>query len=776
MSHAWITIIFLFILVRSSAQSINKQQVLQRYDAYQAIWSKAYAHLVFNQNKYSPGDTVWFKAYFLNEDLTGVPGKQLIELNLIDSIGASKLHLLFSVYDGVGHNQFAIPDALQAGMYLVTAHSSWMKNFGPSSVFKKEIIITRDNEILPDTKPFFRVKSEGGRLIGNVSNKVSIWTHLAGSVVQIVYATGQEVGQTQIDSNGLGNIIFTPAPNASYFAQVLGESMKVELPPIEADGCSLLLQPSLEGEPARVVITSPVDSDLRKKELLIVVNTQGKILHSDVFQQESKDFVDVQIPIEKFPEGIAHLSILDQDGKLLAGRDFYIPPVRSVMANILTTNATYKNREKVKVELSLLDENGQPVQGEFSMKVLNASLFDDTENSFVDDLITLSNDRNKLHINRSDSSWVKQVDNFLILETEEVPWKKIVSNDLEKPRYTFTSGIQRMGQIYFNDPPEPVPDLTQIMFYLQKSKMRYQTFTLEKGKMGLAIPDIFETDEFFYMAHSKQKEISNIKVKWEDSLLQLPNPPAFRKTENPDRYASFNKKCRLIDKSFDIYSSSPEVIEDNVNKANEDFEDEINAADIKINLKDYVLMPTMAEVIKEVIPSVYHRKTSKKSIVRISLLSPMAMPTDDPLYIIDGIATKNTDFFLSLNPADLVSVKIVNTPKKLIPLGLMGRCGIIIVQTKRGNVREPLDDVSKLVQGICRPLAFNAQNQKHSQPNKPDFRSTIFWNPSITTDAGGKATVEFYCSDDVGELQIRIEGLATGGRPFSATHKLEVVN
>jgi hypothetical protein len=35
--------------------------------------------------------------------------------------------------------------------------------------------------------------------------------------------------------------------------------------------------------------------------------------------------------------------------------------------------------------------------------------------------------------------------------------------------------------------------------------------------------------------------------------------------------------------------------------------------------------------------------------------------------------------------------------------------------------------------------------------------------------------VEFFCSDDIGKLSIRIDGLATGGRPFTGGLELEVM-
>jgi protocatechuate 3,4-dioxygenase beta subunit len=51
-----------------------------------------------------------------------------------------------------------------------------------------------------------------------------------------------------------------------------------------------------------------------------------------------------------------------------------------------------------------------------------------------------------------------------------------------------------------------------------------------------------------------------------------------------------------------------------------------------------------------------------------------------------------------------------------------------------------------------------------------DFRPTIFWKPSIETDASGIANVEFYNSDDLTTFKVTIEGITTNGKIGNNTH------
>src|SRR3954464_13808145 len=112
--------IFLCAVFEMAAQS-NVDQWSKKFDVFQSTLKKTTLHLTFNQTKFSPGDTAWFKAYFLNEDFTYVGGKQLIDLHVVDTEGQSHLHLLFNVNDGVGQNQIALPTSLTAGIYIITA-------------------------------------------------------------------------------------------------------------------------------------------------------------------------------------------------------------------------------------------------------------------------------------------------------------------------------------------------------------------------------------------------------------------------------------------------------------------------------------------------------------------------------------------------------------------------------------------------------------------------------------------------------------------------------
>jgi hypothetical protein len=46
---------------------------------------------------------------------------------------------------------------------------------------------------------------------------------------------------------------------------------------------------------------------------------------------------------------------------------------------------------------------------------------------------------------------------------------------------------------------------------------------------------------------------------------------------------------------------------------------------------------------------------------------------------------------------------------------------------------------------------------------EPDFRSTLYWEPNITTDQNGKAKVSFYTSDIKEKYTVKIAGVDVNG-------------
>ena len=67
--------------------------------------------------------------------------------------------------------------------------------------------------------------------------------------------------------------------------------------------------------------------------------------------------------------------------------------------------------------------------------------------------------------------------------------------------------------------------------------------------------------------------------------------------------------------------------------------------------------------------------------------------------------------------------------------------------------------------GYNSPTTFQQPNYSELPPEE-DHRRTLYWNPNLTTNEDGQATIAFIPTPDCQAIFISIEGIAPDGRPI----------
>ena len=110
------------------------------------------------------------------------------------------------------------------------------------------------------------------------------------------------------------------------------------------------------------------------------------------------------------------------------------------------------------------------------------------------------------------------------------------------------------------------------------------------------------------------------------------------------------------------------------------------------------------------------------------------------------------------------------------------RAGIISITTKKGK---ELDDATRTLPardvGFASPLGYQTPaefyapayaTEKARRSMVPDYRTTLYWNPTVKLDDTGQATVEFYTSDAPVDYDITIEGITQTGKIVQRRQRL----
>jgi hypothetical protein len=100
---------------------------------------------------------------------------------------------------------------------------------------------------------------------------------------------------------------------------------------------------------------------------------------------------------------------------------------------------------------------------------------------------------------------------------------------------------------------------------------------------------------------------------------------------------------------------------------------------------------------------------------------------------------------------------------------------LIYLSLKPGAYNNSLNRVSTEVRGYYEARNFYAPaHPANDEDARPDIRTTLYWEPYITTDADGKATVTFYNADPATAVGIDVQGLTDAGIPITGTTKYEI--
>jgi hypothetical protein len=144
----------------------------------------------------------------------------------------------------------------------------------------------------------------------------------------------------------------------------------------------------------------------------------------------------------------------------------------------------------------------------------------------------------------------------------------------------------------------------------------------------------------------------------------------------------------------------------------------------------------------------------------------------EPVYIIDGVITKSSDAFLSLNPADVLTIKVIKTGGKLIRLGTLFNNGAILVRTKNNAGLNLNRENIFPIRGLL-PATKNARSVSVVKNNIPNFNACLYWN-AFQPVKSSESKINFATSDDIGDFEVKVEGVTSDGRFVTGSETFNV--
>ncbi|GAA4508966.1 hypothetical protein GCM10023172_41930 [Hymenobacter ginsengisoli] len=785
-------------------------QIIKRVGVFYAtaLPEKAYLHL--DRSLYAAGETIWFKGYAVEADSHRPDTlSKVLYVDLLSPRRQLVAQRTLRLTGGLAHGDIALPDSLPTGTYQVRAYTNWMRNAGPAFFFTRPLAIvspTGKQAVATSSSPVdIRFFPEGGNLVEGLESEVGFKATDArghGVAVQgtIVDARNQVLASFKSRHLGMGSFRLTPAVGQQYRALVMlpgGLTTTVALPGSQPGG--YVLHASETDADFFITIRRRLGAGVPPSPALLLAQVRGTVVFASRVPLNDAAPVAVKLPKAKFPPGLAHLTLFDEQSTAQCERLLFTPNPPGVRLALLPDKPAYGPREAVHIRLTATDAAGQPVAGHFSVAVAAQAPGPDYGPTIVSHLL-LSSDlagviEDPGYYFREPANPETQLalnDLLLTQGWRRFVWKELLAGQLPERRFALEQGLSVSGQVFTaaNQPAAARP-----ISYLQTSPRREaQTVTDATGHFLFRGLDGLDTTAVVLRAQPAkgEKELSIRllapppgEVQPPDALLASALPAYLRRSQQRlplGSQASPTEPIKLGGVNVRGYRSTGPTdgavrTYANPNVVVIPIAGQVQQGDTR-NIFQY-LQGRMAGV------AVTGNHMNIRQASTMQDQSTGKFKLIEPLYLIDG-SPVSAELFASFPISDIQSVDIMNQNSGAI-FGLNAYGGVVAAYSRRNGTLPEQGSADVLpvarsgmqmvkVPGYYQAREFYAPRYSAATASSlPDPRyATLYWAPELQTDAKGQAQLSFFTSDAGGTFQAVAEGLSPQGLPLQGSATLLV--
>lgn len=611
---------------------------------------------------------------------------------------------------------------------------------------------------------------EGGALLSiphqNVAFKVQGADGFSKEVEGFLFnSKGDTLTNFRSEHNGMGIFTMNPVDNETYYVTARTNdsiTKRFDLPAIEPKGISIAM--SHYKQEIRYEIQKTAATEWPQK-LFLLAHTRGKLA---ILQPINPERTFGKMNDSLFTEGITHFMLIDQQGNALSERLVFVPDHKPNQWQITADQPTYGKREKVSLQIAAKDNEGNPVEGTFSVSITDRKSIqpDSLADNILSNLLLTSDLKGYVedpayYFLNQDARTLRSIDYLMMTHG----WRRHkIENVLRTPSLNFTNYIEKgqtisgriMGFFGANVKKGPIcvlaPKYNIIattetdekgQFIVNTSFRDSTTFLVQaRTKKGFAGVDILMDPPQYPVATHKAPYLNGAATFMEDYLMNTRDQYYMEggmRVYNLKEVTVTAKRERPSSKS--IYTggiNTYTVEEDRLQGYGQ------TAFDAASRLPS-VTITNGSEI--------HIRNNSEPAII-----------------VIDDIVYEDaSDILKDIQVSDMSSISLLRGADAVI-LGPRASGGAVVI-----TLKDPRNLPARPAQGIITytPLGYSESvefyHPTYDTPEKKnaqrsDFRSTVYWNPELRLDAEGKATIEYYTPDSTAPEDIIIEGVDKNGK------------
>jgi hypothetical protein len=809
-----------------------KSSILSEYNRIRETAPREKLYIHFDKSVYTAQDTIWFKGYLMNASLfsySQISG--LIYTELINSNGDVVQTLSLPTILGLTWGAFPLKEErYPPGTYTFRAYTNWMKNFGDTYLFKKEIkilpvdanqkpAITKSKvttEKTPSSQSGTKKNSreidiqflpEGGSWIADFPQKMAFKAlDKSGKRVEVSgeILDSKQNKVTEFKSNFLGMGYFTlaPQPNETYTAKIKfgNEFTAKNLPKTISTGTAIRVGDSNNSDS----LTIALSSTLVDQKLTLLGQSRGVLCFVATINANTKGKT-IKLSKDVFPTGVSQILLMNDKKEVLNERNFFLNHNDQLKVNTSSKSLTYTLRDSIPIHIKVSDYLGKPITGSFSMAVTD-------DNQISKDTL---NDENILSYLLMTSDLKGQIENpgyYFHQQNEQVKsdldalmltqgWVSYNWDLNKKPLFKAEKEYTINGKIT-NIMNKPIANANVILLGKNKVGMILDTLTNQNGEFVFNQLPPIDSAYFVIQAKNAKGKSGTLGI----TVNEFVRPPILTEKNN---------------NNIETYEVLDSVAVEQITAKNQVYEAALKGGvllrEVKITGKKVIKgsknlngAGEASQILTEEDLAQLYKKTlfqlleEKVKGFRVSggKSQGYAVNSDIAKFVFDGI---DLDFFYS--PSGSIYNDYYNYVKSYLDYynaedikGIEVMSNGYSFSYKNRFIQNPFDTKSytyieittKTGAGpflkksanmyLLKPVDYGSNkvfySPRYTIANRndkfPDYRSTIYWNPNILTNANGEADVFFFSADKKGTYTIWVEGADTEGGLGFSTLKLTI--
>lgn len=629
-----------------------------------------------------------------------------------------------------------------------------------------------------------QILPESGTIIHNLQTNIGFKTlnnKGLGEKSKIIIVDSNKEKLVEIETNILGMVSypFVLDGNLKYTAIATfadGTQTETPFPTISMSGLNMRVGNIADQRVFVQVSASP--DQINQQEIYLIAQYHGNTFHASK-QKLNKNEVLFSIPRQNLPQGVIQLSILDatlkpilermifnyRTDKILALEAHADKPSYGPRQKVSMTVLTGNSKDSIRVSslsASIVNSNKTKIDTPYRSSIYTSLLLNSEINGFIENP----------NYYFSDSKDIKksELDNLMLIQGwRKLDWSKI--DEVSEPKYNFEKNLSISGTIKKLGRKVVVPKATVTLIPTTHLTEAIDTLTNEDGKFSF--DNLLFTDSIkFIMTAKSEKDKNRLDIE----LDEIQAPAEGLNKNLPEVINHVNSKYLGNIKSTQAYFAQLEaaglkqrsiqleevkITRTNLKKSvsNSSNLNGPGNADQVLTEEDLTNCSTLEQCLAGRLTGVIWRNGI-----------PYNIRSNGPMQVVlDGMYIES-DQISMLSATDVGSIEVLRNINHTTIYGSFGGNGLIIITTKRGNGLtssfKPTGIRTIIPKGFHLSRTFYKPNYETKEVSKivSDLRTTIHWEPNIITDQFGKASFDFYTSDEKGPYTIILEGIDFNGQ------------